>query len=68
LFVGGSLGDDGKILGAGEATRASPDLGFGLVTGEIINIGESLLKLSTEKVSNEGSRGAADEGLGKWSM
>jgi len=45
------------------ATRASPNLGFGLVADEIINIGEGLLELNAEKVSNEGSRGAEDEDL-----
>ena len=54
MVVGGCLGDNEKIFEAGEATCASPDFGFGLVADGIINIGEKLLKLNTEKVSAEG--------------
>ena len=48
-----------------EATRANPNLGFGLVADEIINIGEGLSELNTESVRNGGSRGAEDEYPGK---
>ena len=49
----------GRSLGS---TRASP---VSLVSDGIINIGERLLELNTGKVSNEGSRGAVDEDLGR---
>lgn len=58
------LGDGGKILGFRETIRASPGLGFSLISNEIVNVGKDLLELGTEKLSNEGSREIEDENLG----
>ena len=62
-----SPNDDRNTPGDGEATRASSSLGFGIVADKMFGIrhrGGPLEKLNTEKVSNEGSRGAEDEDPG----
>lgn len=59
-----SLGDGGNILGVREPVRASPSLGFCFVTDEIVDVWKNLLELSTEKLSDEGSREVENEDLG----
>ena len=54
----------GESPGGQEVTRASRNLGFGLVADKETNIGEGLLELNTERVRN-GGRGAEDEDPGK---
>ena len=62
---GKCLGNGGKVLGVRKAVRASPSLGFGLVTDEVVNVWKDYLELSTEKLSDEGSGEVEDEYLGK---
>jgi hypothetical protein len=47
-----SLGDSGKIFGVRKTVCASPSLGFGLVTDQVINVREGFLELATKKLSN----------------
>jgi len=67
-LLGEILGDRGKILGVRKTVCASPGIGFGLISNKIVNVGKDLLELSTEKLSNEGSREVEDEDLGGSSM
>jgi len=64
-LLGKNLGDGRDVLGVGKAVRASPSLSFSLVTDEIVDVGEDFLELSTEELSDEGSREIEDENLGK---
>jgi hypothetical protein len=67
-LCGESLGDGGEVLGVRKTVRAGPSLGFGLVTDEIVDVGEDFLELGTEKLRDEGSREVKDEDLGKSCM
>ena len=64
-LFGESLGDSGDILRVRMAARAGPSLGFGLVADEVVDVGEDLLELGTEELSDEGGRKVKDEDLGK---
>ena len=60
-----SLCNGGKILGVRKAVRASPSLGFGFISNDIVNIREDFLELSSAKLSDEGGGEVEDEDLGK---
>ena len=64
-FFGESLGDGGDVLRVRKAVRTGPSLGFGLVTDEVVDVGEDLLELGTEELSDEGGGKVEDKDLGK---